>query len=613
MKTLFRILSFAKPIQPAAFLFFLSSLLSTVFGLVNFTLLVPLLDVLFNNLNESQLQKMLIAPNFSWTSTYFIDLFYHYFAQMIQQYGKMGALQFVCIIIVFSVLLKNIFYYISMLLREALRANVIRNIRRNLFDKILALQLGYFSNQRKGDLISRMTSDVNELENTTVFSMDLLLRDPLALIAFFAILFSISVQMTLFTILIVPVSGGLIALISRKLRRKASQSQKSIANIVSILEEALGSLRIIKGYNADKYINNKFNQENNQYARYLQSMARTRELSSPFSEFAGVAVVVFILLYGGSLIFANNASLSASMFIAYIVIFSQILTPAKAIATSIGNIQRGLSAGERIFEILDTPIQINQKPNAIPLKSFEKQIEFRNVSFKYENKWVLKNINFTLQKGKTLALVGETGSGKSTIADLIPRFYDVQEGEVLIDGINLKDADLQSVIAQMGIVTQEAILFNDTIFNNIAFNAQNISIEQVEQAARIANAHDFILQTENGYQTVIGDRGVKLSGGQRQRITIARAILKNPPILILDEATSALDTESEKLVQDALNKLMENRTTLVIAHRLSTIQNADTILVLKDGEIVEQGTHQTLLKNESGYYRRLSMMQVKNE
>lgn len=609
LKTFFRILSFALPIGPYAFPYFIFALMSTVFGLVNFTLLIPLLDVLFLS-GGSYLQTGSAGlPEFSLNPVYFQKLFYYYLGQFISVYGKMGALQLICLVILFSVLLKNLFYYLSMLMREALKANVIKNARSSLFEKITSLHLGYFSNKRKGDLMSRMTTDVAEIEQAIAFSLDMLLRDPLAIIAYFIALFSISVKMTFFTLLIVPLSGVMIVYIGRKLRKKALRSQQTLGMILSILEETLGAIRIIKGYNAIAYSRQKFDKENHTYARQLLSIARTRELASPFSEFFGVGVVIIILLYGGSLVFSQDSSLSASAFVAYIILFSQVLTPAKAITTALTNIQRGLAAGERIFELVDTRSEISNPPHALPLKQFDIAIEFKNVSFRYENQWVLRNISFTIPKGKTLALVGETGSGKSTLADLLCRFYDIQEGEVLIDGINVKDLEIETLWNLMGIVSQDTILFNDSIYNNIAFAHTGAKAEEIENAAKIANAHYFITQTENGYQTVIGDRGMKLAGGQRQRITIARAVLKNPPILILDEATSALDSESERLVQEAIFQLMQHRTSLVIAHRLSTIQNADEILVLKRGEIVERGTHLSLMKMSKGYYRKLVLTQ----
>ncbi len=606
MKTFFRTLSFGKPITRYATLFFLFSALSTLFGLLNFTLLIPLLDVLFGQVSTEEVQQ---APSFAWTLNYLVAYFYYFFLQIVSQYGKMGALQFMCISIVVSVLFANLFLYFSLRVSEKLKIKTIKNVRKAIFERITDLHLGYFSSQRKGDLTSRVANDATELEYAISISLSIIFKEPVTLIFFFIALFAISAKLTLFTLLIVPISGSIIAYLTKKMRAKTKLGQQYIGYIISIVDETLGAIRIIAGFNAQKYIRNKFEIENQRYARQLNSIARTRELASPFSEFSGVLVVAIILLYGGSLVLAESPTLNASQFVAYIILFSQILRPAKAISKGISDIQRGLSAAERIFEVLDTPSQIENAPKAQKLPSFNHSIEFRDVWFKYEEQWILKGVSFSLEKGQKVALVGETGSGKSTIADLIPRFYDIQQGEILIDGINIKEIDLHSLRALMGIVTQESILFNDTIANNIAF-AEEVSSEAIQEAAKIANAHDFILQTAQQYQTSVGDRGMKLSGGQRQRITIARAVLKNPPILILDEATSALDVESERLVQDALYQLMKNRTSLVIAHRLSTIQDADKILVLKHGEIVEQGTHRSLLTLPEGYYKKLNAVHL---
>ncbi|GAB4399670.1 MAG: ABC transporter ATP-binding protein [Microscillaceae bacterium] len=608
MKTFFRILGLAHPVWGYAFAFFLFAFLSTLFGLANFGLLIPLLNVLFDTVDPSEALSR-PQPGSPYSLEAALAWFNQLFAQIVLDYGKMGALQFMSLVLIVSIFFKNLFYYLSMLMRDWLRLQLSRNAREHLFDKVTSLHLGYFSSQRKGDLLSRFTSDVQEVEGAIVFSLDMLLRDPFALLVYFVALFSISVPMTLFTLVLVPVAGGIIAILGRRLRRSATASQESIGRVISILEESLGALRIIAGYNATDYVRQKFRRENRQYIRHSFHIIRVRELASPFSEFAGVLVVVGILLYGGQLILSENSSLTAAEFITYIVLFSQVITPIKSISNALSQVQRGLVAAQRLFEVVDTPVQIKEKPQVLPWTSFEDQIEFRNVWFRYEEKWILKDISFAVKKGQKVALVGETGSGKSTIAQLIPRFYEADRGEILLDGRLIQDLSLRDLRQQLGIVTQEAILFNDTIHNNIAFANEQATPDQVEQAARIANAHDFILQTEQGYQTIIGDRGVKLSGGQKQRLTIARAILKNPPILLLDEATSALDTESERLVQDALHQLMQNRTSLVIAHRLSTIQDADKILVLKNGEIIEEGTHQELLQNKHGAYQRLHQLQ----
>jgi ATP-binding cassette, subfamily B, bacterial MsbA len=610
MKTYFRILSFANPLYQYAVPYFLFSILGTAFGLANFTLLIPLLDVLFNHISSERMQYLLSEPVFGPNLYYITEVFYYYFAWIMVKYGKIGALQFVCVTIVGSVLLSNIFNYMSVRVMEYMRANTIRNVRQAIFDRITELNIGYFTSARKGDIISRTTSDVYELESTISNSLNAFFKENISLIGFFVALFFISVELTVFTLITIPISAFIIAAISRTLRRQANESQASLGNLVSILDETIGGLRIIKAFNATEYIRKKFNKENDFYAGMMRAMARTREMAGPTSEFLGVCVVAVVLLYGGSLVLGEKSTLSASAFVAYIILFSQVLRPAKGMSVAFSNIQRGLAAGQRIFVILDTKPQIVEKHNAVTLRNFESEIEFRDVSFRYKvNEPVLHQISFTLEKGKTLALVGSSGSGKSTIADLIPRFYDVEDGEILIDGVNIKDCTLASLIDKMGIVTQEPILFNDTIFNNIAFARPESTMDEVINAAKIANAHEFIIKKDKGYEFEIGDRGAQLSGGQRQRISIARAVLKNPPILILDEATSALDTKSEKLVQDALNKLMQNRTSLIIAHRLSTIQHADQILVIQDGEIVERGSHKDLIERNEGLYRKLNLMQ----
>ncbi len=616
MKILFRIFTFGRPLSRSIIPFVFFSFLSTIFGVFNFALLIPLLSILFDS-KVSTIPP--VIPELSFTIDYIKTVFYHYFLTIANENGKFNALIFVCCIIVASVLLTNIFLYLSIRIMEYLRAKTVENIRNTLFAKITNLHLGFFSDQRKGDLMARLSSDSLEVEGTIAHTLQMLIKEPFKLIGFFVALFYLSFELTIFSLFFIPLAGGSVAYIVSKLKNQTNKSQQAMGSILSTLDEAIGGLRIIKGFNAGQYIQDKFRTQNSNYADILRKMARTREMASPVSEFLGVFVLTGILLYGGSLVLANG-TLRGEEFVTYIILFSQVMQPAKVMASSFSGAQRGISAAERIFEVLDTPNQIQEVSNAVKIEKFEKEIEFKDVYFTYgskkwadsiyENLWVLKDINFTIKKGQMIALVGETGSGKSTIADLIPRFYDVQEGEVLIDGINLKDADLGSIRDHIGIVTQEAVLFNDTIWNNIAFATPNVTMEQIQQAAKIAHAHDFIMKTENGYDTIIGDRGMKLAGGQRQRITIARAILKNPPILILDEATSALDTESEKLVQDALENLMENRTSLVIAHRLSTIQKADKILVLKNGEIVESGTHEDLLKYENGYYRKLNNMQA---
>lgn len=608
MNTYLRILSYARPFRRYFPIYVVYTLLAIIFGLLNFTLLKPLFDVIFEQVGPVDLSKYLEKPEFSFSIDYFLHLFNHYFLQISDTYGKFGTLLYVCIIIVASVFLANLFTYLSGVVLAKVRAEIIKKMRMNIFEQVTNMHIGYFSNERKGDLMSKMTNDIQEVENSIVQSLRVVFKEPVTILLYFAVLFFMSVKLTLFTILIIPISGAIIGGITKRLKKKAVESQESLGRIVNILDETIGGMRVIKAFGAQKYIRSKFDQETNFYSDVNVSMARKNELASPTSQFLGVSVVAGILLYGGALVLNKSSDLGASDFITYIIIFTQVLNPAKEISRAASSIQRGLASADRIFEVVDTPSAIQNTEHPIVVDRFEEAVQFESVNFSYEKDQVLKDIDFTLTKGKTIALVGPSGGGKSTIADLVPRFYDPTVGRITLDGWDIKDIDLFSLRKLMGIVTQESILFNDTVYNNIAFGLEGISEEEVTQAAKIANAHEFIVQLENGYHTNIGERGSKLSGGQRQRLSIARAVLKNPPILILDEATSALDSQSEKLVQDALTNLMTNRTTLVIAHRLSTIQHADEILVIKKGKILQRGTHQQLMEEE-GLYRNLSTMQ----
>ncbi|NVO85481.1 ABC transporter ATP-binding protein [Hymenobacter terrestris] len=609
MKTYLRILQYARPW--AAFLpqYLLFTVLTTIFGVANFALIMPLLQVLFEKTDQVPTQAPSQLPAFHLSLDWVKDTFNYFFADVLATQGTMGALTFVCIIVVVSVLLSNLFRYLSLRLLAKVRARVIRNLRHDLYRRILQLQLGYFADERKGDLMSRFTADVQEVESSVVNTMTAVIQEPIKIIAFFVVLFYMSVPLTLFTLILLPISGILIAGVAKRLRQQAKQSQSTLGSMLSVIDETLGGIRVIKAFNAQNYIEGKFEEQNDQYARTSRRIDNTRDLASPFSEFAGVTVVAGLLYFGGTLILGGQSNLTGETFITYVVLFSQVLTPAKALSSSFGNIQRGLVAGERVLSIIDTEPLIRDTPGAQVLPPFQNRIELRNLRFGYGEATVLDDINLTIEKGKTVALVGPSGGGKSTLADLLPRFYDPTGGQLLIDGLDVRDCTIHSVRDQMGIVTQESILFNDTIFNNIRFNTEATEAEVME-AARIANAHEFIVATPEGYQTVIGDRGSRLSGGQRQRLSIARAILRNPPILILDEATSALDTESEQLVQQALTRLMQNRTSLVIAHRLSTVQHADEIIVLQHGRIAERGTHEQLLRRTGGLYQRLSTMQA---
>jgi len=518
-------------------------------------------------------------------------------------------LQFVCGAIIISALFSNLFRYLSQRTMENLRVHTLLNFRRAVFNNVMDLHLGFFSNERKGDIISKIASDVQVVQFSVTATLQVVFKEPLTLIVFMAMLFNMSTQLTLYSLLIIPLSAFVISRIVKKLKAQAIASQQTYGNMISYLDEALSGIKIIKAFNATPFIKNRFNKENVTYSNITKSMARRQQLASPVSEFFGIVMVAGIVLYGGYLVLNNTSPLTAPVFITYIALFSQVMRPAKAISDSFSNIHSGIAAGERVLALIDEKPLINDAPNAVVVTGFNESINFKDVSFAYQEKQVLSHINLNIPKGKTVALVGPSGGGKSTLMDLIPRFMEPQSGEVLVDNKNIREVTTESLRSLMGFVNQESILFNDSIYNNIAFGKADTTPEQVEAAARIANAHNFILETEQGYATNIGDRGTKLSGGQRQRICIARAVLSNPPIMLLDEATSALDTESEKLVQDALNNLMKNRTSLIIAHRLSTIQNADIIVVLDGGKIVEQGNHQELMSH-NGLYKKLIDMQT---
>lgn len=574
-----------------------------VFSTLNLALLAPLLHTLFNS-QDAVIEPVAKPDGFTDVMGYF-----NYFAyDLNNRLGPYDALKYICIVIVISVFVSNLFRYLSQRIMENLRIHTLLNLRKSVFDNVMNLHLGYFSNQRKGDIISKIASDVQVVQFSVTGTLQVAFKEPLQLIAYVVMLFLISAKLTLFSMLVIPVSAFFISKIVKTLKHQAQQGQKVYANMITLLEEALSGIKIIKSFNAIEFIKGRFNAENDEYAKINRRMVRRQQMGSPVSELLGVGMVAVILLYGGHLVLSGQGDLEASEFIAYIAIFSQVMRPAKALTDAFSNIHNGIAAGERVLQLIDEKNQVADKPNAIEINKFESKIEFKNVYFAYEENEVLHNVNLTINKGETVALVGPSGGGKSTLVDLIPRFMDCTAGTVSVDGMDVKDLQQESLRRIIGVVNQESILFNDSIFNNIAFANAEATEEQVIQAAKIANAHEFIMGTEHGYQTNIGDRGSKLSGGQRQRICIARAVLKNPPIMLLDEATSALDTESERLVQDSLYKLMENRTTVVIAHRLSTIQNADKIIVLEAGRIVEFGSHLELI-GQNGLYKRLIDMQ----
>lgn len=607
MKVFYRLLQFARPFRHFVPEYILYVVPATIFGALNFTLLIPLFDTLFQVGATENI--VLHKPTFSLSVEYLKAIFNYNFDIIALKYGKIAALNFICGIVLCSVLFSNLFLYMSQRTLSRMRTWLVYNMRKKLFEKYSGLHIGFFNKYRKGDLLSIISADSHEIENTLVSAMQVVFRDPLKLVIYFSLLFIISFKLTIFTVLFFPLAALLITFLTKRLKQNAKSSQLLLGRILSITEETISGIRIIKAFCSEKFARNVFDRSNDKYRKVSKRFMNRRELASPLSEFLGVLVIIGIVLFGGTLILSNKSSLTASEFISYVILYSQIIPPIKNISNTYSSVQRGLAAGERILKIIDSENEIKEISNPIEIKDFKDKIEYKNVSFAYDEGNVLQNINITIQKGRTIALVGQSGSGKSTLVDLIPRFYDPKEGAIFIDGINIKDLTLNSLRGLLGIVTQEPLLFNDTIFNNIAFGITNVSEDDVIQAAKIANAHDFIMEMENGYSTNIADRGNRLSGGQRQRISIARAILKNPAILILDEATSALDTESEKQVQDAIDLLMSNRTSIVIAHRLSTIQNADEIIVVQQGEIIERGTHASLL-NSSGIYKKLYEMQL---
>jgi subfamily B ATP-binding cassette protein MsbA len=607
MKTYFRLLSFAKPIEKFAIPYIIYTIFYVIFSTLVLTLLGPLMNTLLadNHQAVGATSKIAAQPSLLNVSGWFN----YYFQYYINNYGRWGALKFTCGIIICAVFIGNFFRYMSQRTMENLRVYTLLKLRRTVFDNVMNLHIGYFNNERKGNIISKIASDVQVVQYSVTGTLQVVFKEPLQLIAFLVALFWISPTLTIYSLLIIPLSAFIISRIVKRLKAQATSAQQTYGTMISYLDEALSGIKIIKAFNATEYIKNRFDDENIKYSKIVRAMAKRQQLASPVSESLSITMISLIILYGGYLILNNRSSLNPGQFIAYIALFSQLMRPAKAISDSFSGIHSGIAAGERVLSLIDEKPLINDAPDAVPVKSFNTGIYFNNVSFAYQDKEVLSEISFVVPKGKTVALVGPSGGGKSTLIDLIPRFIDAKSGEILIDDKNILSITVDSLRSLMGIVNQESILFNDSIFNNIAFGKSNVSTEDVENAARIANAHNFILETENGYDTNIGDRGTKLSGGQRQRICIARAVLNNPPIMLLDEATSALDTESEKLVQDALNNLMKNRTSLIIAHRLSTIQNADIIIVLENGKIVEQGTHPQLIE-KNGLYRRLIDMQT---
>ena len=584
------------------------NVLSAIFNVFSFTLLIPILNILFKTGENTKVYEYM-----EWGSEGIkevaVNNFYYYVTQMIETHGPQMTLLFMGLFLAFMTMLKTSCYFGSSAIMIPLRTGVVRDIRVMVYSKVMHLPLGFFSEERKGDIIARMSGDVGEIENSITSSLDMLLKNPILILLYFSTLIVTSWQLTLFTVLVLPGMGWLMGKVGKKLKRKSLEAQGKWSDTMSQLEETLGGLRIIKAFIAEDKMVDRFKQCSDELRDATNKVAIRQSLAHPMSEFLGTLLIVLVLWFGGLLILGDGTSMEASTFIFYMVILYSIINPLKDFAKAGYNIPKGLASMERVDKILKAENPIKEPVNPLPLHGMNDRIEFKDLSFSYDGKReVLKHVNLMVPKGQTIALVGQSGSGKSTLVDLLPRYHDVQVGEITIDGVNIKNFRIHDLRALIGNVNQEAILFNDTFFNNIAFGVENATMEQVVEAAKIANAHDFIMETELGYQTNIGDRGGKLSGGQRQRISIARAILKNPPILILDEATSALDTESERLVQEALERLMKTRTTIAIAHRLSTIKNADEICVLYEGEIVERGKHEELLE-KNGYYKRLNDMQ----
>lgn len=614
MKSFRIVLNYARGFGWYSFLNIVFNILSAIFNLVTLLLFIPFLKLIFRDGNAEIIApvKPVLDTSDGVLNGYksFIASYSDYaMNDYLFSAGKTNGLLYFCLFILALFFLKNLTRYLAMYYLAIIRNGVVMNLRKQLYEKLISLPVGYFTNERKGDLISRLTNDVTEIEVSVMSSLELIFREPFTITIFLISMVVISPGLTLFSLILMPVSALIISRVGRSLKRTSAKGQAKMGEVVSAIDEMIGGLRILKAFNAEDQSKNSFDKVNSEYNKISIRMFRKRDLSGPMSEFLGSAVMITLVWFGGKLIIGGDTNdLSGESFIGFVIVFSQLIRPVQGIATAHSNINKGLAAKDRVDEVLHTHNAILEQKDALPVTDFKSEIKFENVTFRYETENVLKNITFSIPKGKTIALVGQSGSGKSTIADLVPRFYDTTDGDVLLDGISLKKLKAKDIRALLGIVSQESILFNDTVAANIALGDSKPDLKRVEEAAKIANAHEFISNLENGYHQNIGERGMKLSGGQRQRLCIARAVYKNPPVLILDEATSALDTESEKLVQDSLNQLMKNRTTLVIAHRLSTIQHADEIIVLQKGEIAERGNHADLYA-ANGVYRKLCDMQ----
>ena len=608
MKTLKKLLPFAKPLHHFVPEYLLYTFLSIVFGLLNFTLILPILNLLFN---DNNVYAVATKPIFNLSITYFKTAFDYQLSQIIQHYGKFQALLLVCLVVGLCVIISNIFKYLAVKVLMRLRLKLMAGVRNNLFNAYLNQSLQFHHNNTTGESMMLITSEVQEIEFSLVTALQVLFRDPFVVITYLCLLFYWSFSITLFTLIFLPISGFAISAITRRLKKLNYFSQDKLSTLLSFTNESLSGIRQIQSFTSEKITHKKFVEMNDDFSANSKKLYSKRELAAPVSEILGVFAALTLITFGGYLILHGKSSLTGTAFITYLLCYTQMIQPLKNISNISTTMQRGIVAVERIFKVIEEPVIIKNKLSAVALHSFNEAIKIENLFFKYEEKLVLNNINLTINKGKKVALVGASGSGKSTLADLVCRFYDVADGSIKIDENDIRDLTLESLRQKIALVSQSTFLFNDSIAGNIAFGLPNVSIEQIKDAAKIANAHEFILNTPNGYDTIVGEGGVKLSGGQRQRITIARAVLKNAPILILDEATSALDSESEKLVQNALEKLMQNRTSIVIAHRLSTIKNADEIIVMSEGNIVERGTHEDLIQQNKTYKRLVDLQEIK--
>ena len=603
MRKYSRVLSYLKDYKGSILIYLVSILLSITFSILSLAMLFPFLQLLFGA-NQTNIGTKS-------TSVSIVNTVNQYLAKMMSEGGAYHALSIVCIFIILSIFLKNLFLYFAARTVGPMKNRIVTRLRIEMYNKLLSLPIGYFTEKRKGDLMSRMSNDINEVEGSVIGALEGWVKDPISIIINLSVLLYISPRLTVFILFSLPVMGLLIGRVTRSLKRQSIKVSEKSGETFSTIDETLGGLRVIKAFNVEHKLKQKFSVISEDLLEARNQILYKQALASPLSELMGVTVFSCILWFGGRLVLSHEIAMSGALFLTYMGLFYNIIDPAKSISTAFSNLQKGSSAIARIEEVLKAPVTVDENPNGHKIHSFNHSIEFKNVSFYYDDIAILKNINFNIEKGKTIALVGSSGAGKSTLADLVPRFHDVTSGEILVDGINIKDYSLQSLRGLISIVTQEPILFNDTIANNIALGMDNANLDAIVEAAKIANADNFITKKEQGYQTNIGDRGTKLSGGERQRVTIARAVLKNPPILILDEATSSLDTESERLVQDAINKLMNNRTSIVIAHRLSTIRHADEILVLHKGEIAERGTHDSLIEYKGIYHKLVEMQEVR--